>query len=71
MITTVVGSFPLEIKDPKDVMILTTVNLNSDLKKVTTNLKAPIVINSSNKFGQQIILDSLEFNIKQPLIIGA
>lgn len=61
----------LQIKNPGDVMILTTVNLNSNIQKITTNLRAPIVINSSNKFGEQIILDKLEYNIKQPLMVGA
>lgn len=60
----------LQIKRPEDVMIFTTVNLNSDIQKVTTNLRAPIVINASNKMGEQIILENLEYNIKQPLMEG-
>lgn len=57
----------LQIKDFKDVILVTTVTLNSNVEKITTNLRAPIVINSSNKFGEQMILDNLEYNIKQPL----
>ena len=60
----------LQIKKPEDVMIFTTVNLNSDIQKVTTNLRAPIVINAANKMGEQIILENLEYNIKQPLMEG-
>jgi flagellar assembly factor FliW len=58
----------LEIKEEKDVMIVTTITLNSDPKKITTNLKAPIIINNDNRFGEQIILDDLKYEIKQPLI---
>jgi len=60
----------LQIKKPEDVMIFTTVNLNSNIQKVTTNLRAPIVINASNKIGEQIILENLEYDIKQPLMEG-
>lgn len=57
----------LEIEDLKDVLILTTVTLNSDPKKVTTNLRAPIIINNSNRLGEQIILDTTKYKIKHPL----
>lgn len=58
----------LEIKEEKDVIIVTTITLNSDPTKITTNLKAPIIINKDNKFGEQIILDNLKYEIKQPLM---
>lgn len=58
----------LDIKEEKDVIIVTTITLNSNPKKITTNLKAPIIINNDNKFGEQIILDDLKYEIKQPLI---
>ena len=49
-------------------MLLTTVTLNSDPKKITTNLRAPIAINNSNKLGEQIILENDKYEIKCPLI---
>lgn len=58
----------LNIESPEQVMILTTVTLNSDVKKITTNLQGPIVINTSNNFGEQIILDNSEYKVKSPLI---
>lgn len=58
----------LKILKEEDVLILTTVTLNSDIKKITTNLKAPIIINKSTKLGEQIILDSNEYEIKYQLI---
>jgi flagellar assembly factor FliW len=58
----------LKIKSPEDVMLLNTVTLNSDINKITTNLKAPIIINIKTKLGEQIILENDDYLIKQPLI---
>ena len=58
----------LKIDSPEQVMILTTVTLNSDVKKITTNLQGPIVINTSNNFGEQIILDNPKYKVKSPLL---
>lgn len=58
----------LKIGSPEQVIILTTVTLNSDVKKITTNLQGPIVINTSNNFGEQIILDNSKYKVKSPLI---
>jgi flagellar assembly factor FliW len=58
----------LKIDSYEEVMILTTITLNSDVKKITTNLQGPIVINTSNNFGEQIILDNSKYKVKSPLI---
>ncbi|NME82799.1 flagellar assembly protein FliW [Clostridium sp. SM-530-WT-3G] len=58
----------LDIKNQEDVTIFTTVTLNSNVSKITTNLKAPIIINISNKLGEQIILDKEKYQIKHPLM---
>ena len=58
----------LEIQKEEEVMIFNTVTLNSDPEKITTNLKAPIIINISNNLGEQIILDKEKYKIKHPLI---
>lgn len=58
----------LQIESPEQVIILTTVTLNSDVKKITTNLQGPIVINTSNNLGEQIILDNSKYKVKSPLI---
>ncbi|ACD24636.1 flagellar assembly protein FliW [Clostridium botulinum] len=58
----------LDIKNQSDVVLLTTVTLDSDPKKITTNLKAPIIINISNNLGEQIILDKSDYKIKHLLI---
>ena len=58
----------LKIDSPEQVMILTTVTLNSDVKKITTNLQGPIIINTSNNLGEQIILDNFKYEVKSPLM---
>lgn len=58
----------LGIKKPEDAIIITTVTLNSDPKKITTNLQGPVVINSSNNLGEQIIIDNGKYKVKEPLM---
>lgn len=58
----------LSISSQKEVMLYNTVTVNSDVNKITVNLKAPIVINMDKKLGEQIIIDKEEYKIKHPLI---
>jgi flagellar assembly factor FliW len=58
----------LNITEEKDVLILTTVTLNSKIENITVNLKAPIVINIVERLGEQVILDKIEYSIKHPLL---
>jgi flagellar assembly factor FliW len=37
------------------------------VEHITTNLKAPIIINIKQKLGEQIILDNDKYKIKHPL----
>ncbi|WP_026881228.1 flagellar assembly protein FliW [Clostridium akagii] len=58
----------LKIESEADVLIFSTVCVNNDLNKITTNLKAPIVINIKEHLGEQLILDDEKYLIKQPLL---
>lgn len=58
----------LGIKKPEDAIIVTTVTLSSDPKKITTNLQGPIIINSVNNLGEQIIIDNGKYKVKEPLM---
>ena len=57
----------LKIESSEDVMLLSTVTLNSDASKITTNLRAPFVINIKNGFGEQLIIDNEKYKIKHPI----
>lgn len=57
----------LHVKDSSDVTVVNTVTVNSDISKITVNMRAPIVINIKSKYGEQIILNNEKYLIKQPL----
>lgn len=52
---------------PDETLVLVTVTVPSDIKKMSVNLKAPIVINVNNRKASQIILDSDEYLVKFPI----
>lgn len=58
----------LDIKDPSEALMIVTITLNSDVNKITMNLQGPIVINTSNNLGEQIILDDSKYNVKTPIM---
>ncbi|MPM96994.1 Flagellar assembly factor FliW [bioreactor metagenome] len=57
----------LSINSPEEILVLNTVTLNSNVKNITINMKAPIIINIKEKIGEQIILDNEKYRIKKPL----
>lgn len=58
----------LNIKEPTQVLVMATITLNSDVRKITMNLQGPIVINTYNNLGEQIILNDSKYKIKTPLM---
>ena len=60
----------LNINSPEDVLVLNTVTLGSKLKNITINLRAPLIINTKNKSGEQLILSEEKYAIKHPLFEG-
>lgn len=58
----------LGVNSPEQVNVITTVTLSSDVKKITANLQGPIVINTSNNIGEQIILNNPKYKVKSPLV---
>ena len=57
----------LSVEKENDINVYTTVCLNKDIKNITVNLKAPIVINIKENKGEQLILDDDKYQIKYPL----
>lgn len=58
----------LKVKCPNDVCVLNIVTLNSDVSKITINLRAPLIINIKERIGEQIVLGSEKYKIKTPII---
>jgi flagellar assembly factor FliW len=50
-----------------NIVIMLTLTVPSDLTKMTTNLKAPIIINSDTKYGCQIVAENDDYMIKYPV----
>ena len=47
-----------------NLVILLTLTIPQDIKKMSVNLKAPIVINSDNRKGAQVIAENQDYPIK-------
>ncbi|MCT4543232.1 MAG: flagellar assembly protein FliW [Vallitalea sp.] len=56
-----------DMKQDNYLSIFTIMVVPSDIEKMTTNLKAPIIINNNTKKGIQVILESDEYEIKHNL----
>ncbi|MFZ5639699.1 MAG: flagellar assembly protein FliW [Bacillota bacterium] len=61
----------LEIRDPKKVLVYTILVIPPDFKKITANLKAPIVINGDNRKGKQVVLLDERYSTKHFVFNGA
>ncbi|MSU00136.1 flagellar assembly protein FliW [Tissierella pigra] len=54
----------LKIEKQEDIMIYTIVVIPEDVENTTTNLLGPIVINTKEMLGKQVILDDKRYNTK-------
>lgn len=54
----------LKIKDEKDVGLYTIVVVPENIEEMTTNLSGPIVINTKEKLGKQVVLDDNRYSTK-------
>ena len=54
----------LKIENEADVTIYTIVVIPEDIRKITTNLLGPIVINTKERLGKQVILDDERYTTK-------
>ncbi len=57
----------LDIKSPEEAVVLCVVTIPGDTKKITINLKAPIIINTAKRLADQLIAENPEYQIRQPL----
>lgn len=54
----------LNIEKEEEVVLYSLVTLSEKAENITANLKAPLVINTNSKKGEQYILDKEEYKIK-------
>ena len=50
-----------------EILVFTTLTVPSDISKITTNLKAPLIINPVTMKGCQIIVDNDDYLVKYPI----
>lgn len=52
---------------PEELLVMVTVTVPKDLTKMSVNLKGPIVINSAQRLGTQVIVEGDEYPVKFPI----
>lgn len=58
----------LEIEEDKDVMLYSIVTIPEDIKQMTANMKAPLVVNVKNRKALQEVLDDERYSIKHRIV---
>lgn len=53
--------------NPEEMLVLVTLTVPSDITKMSINLRAPIIINATEKKACQIIIDGEEYSVKFPV----
>ena len=61
------GLNALNIKEESQIALYNIVTIPGDIKKMTANLLAPIVINIENNSAKQIVLENSNYATKHPL----
>ena len=55
---------PLGNPADEDLLFLLVMTVPSDMKKVTANMKAPVIINTKTCIGVQLIVDNADYPVK-------
>lgn len=58
---------PLGGLDPEEILVLVTVTVPSDLKRMSVNLRGPIIINAAAKKACQVIVEGEGYQVKYPI----
>ncbi len=58
----------LGVNDASEVMVFSIVVVPEDIKKITMNLKAPLIINKTNNKAAQIILDTDKYTVRHLIL---
>ena len=58
---------PIGVLNPESILVLVTMTVPKDIKKMTVNLQAPFVINADEKKACQIIVDTEQYPIRFPI----
>ncbi|GAQ24371.1 flagellar assembly factor FliW [Tepidanaerobacter syntrophicus] len=59
----------LKISSAEEALALCVITISQDTSTITVNLKAPIIINVSERLADQLIAENADYSIRQPLDI--
>jgi flagellar assembly factor FliW len=54
----------IEAKGSDEILIYSIVVVPKDLRKMTANLRAPVLVNMKKKLGKQVVLNDTKYNLK-------
>lgn len=57
----------LKLEEDREALVLAITVIPEDVKKMTANLRAPLVINRSNRLAKQIVLNDDKYTVKEPV----
>lgn len=60
----------LQLTDEEDALVLTILTIRNDGQDISANLAAPIVVNSKNLIGAQVVLQNEQYSTQHPLLVG-
>jgi flagellar assembly factor FliW len=58
----------LELTDPADAALFCLLTVDRDTEQITANLLGPLVVNTKNRTGRQIVLDHGNHPTRAPLV---
>lgn len=58
---------PIGTLEPDQMLVLVTLTVPSDIKKMSINLRAPIVVHTDSRKACQVIVDDEKYPVKYPI----
>jgi flagellar assembly factor FliW len=56
------------IDKPEDILLYAIVVIPQDIKKISMNLKAPVIINKEKRKGIQVVLDTDKYSVRHMIL---
>jgi flagellar assembly factor FliW len=60
----------LSIEAEEDVLVWNIISIRDDLENATINLLAPIIVNTKDQVGKQVVLQGTDYSVKHKLIVA-
>lgn len=60
-------SLKIEASNKKDILVYCILTIPAEVSAMTSNLKAPVVINTASRLARQVVLQENEYSVKYPM----